>query len=107
MDEIDYSEFVRRRITELRLAKGVSEYDMSYALGHSKSYIQNIVSGHSLPSMDGFFDICDYLEITPQDFFAAADTPKDNTDNLMQQLSDLNLDELISLLEKLKRLSND
>lgn len=31
--------FVRNRITQLRLEKGVSEYQMSYDLGHSRSYI--------------------------------------------------------------------
>ena len=29
-------EFIRNRITELRLRKGVSEYQMSYDLGHSR-----------------------------------------------------------------------
>lgn len=28
-------DFVRNRITQLRLQKGVSEYQMSYDLGHS------------------------------------------------------------------------
>ena len=32
-------EFIRNRITELRLKKGVSEYQLSYDLGHSKNYI--------------------------------------------------------------------
>lgn len=42
-------EFVRNRITQLRLQKGVSEYQMSYDLGHSRGYIYNISSGKSLP----------------------------------------------------------
>lgn len=36
MDE----EFIRNRITELRLKKGASEYQMSLALGQNRSYIQ-------------------------------------------------------------------
>lgn len=43
--------FIRDRITELRLQKGASEYKMSMDLGHSKSYIQSISSGKSLPSL--------------------------------------------------------
>ena len=31
------TKFVRDRITQLRLQKGVSEYKMSYDLGHSPS----------------------------------------------------------------------
>lgn len=38
-------EFIRRRITELRLKRGISEYQLSYDLGHSKNYIHNIVTG--------------------------------------------------------------
>ena len=44
-------EFVRERITQLRLEKGVSEYQMSYDLGHSRGYIYNISSGRALPPM--------------------------------------------------------
>ena len=62
-------QFVRNRITQLRLQKGVSEYQMSYDLGRSRGYINNISSGKSLPSMSEFFSICDYFNISPQNFF--------------------------------------
>jgi len=62
-------QFVRNRITELRLKKDISEYQMSLDLGKNKSYIQGISSGRSMPSMKQFFEICDYLEITPIEFF--------------------------------------
>lgn len=61
--------FVRERITRLRLQKGVSEYKMSYDLGHSRGYINNISSGKTLPSMTEFFAICEYFGITPVEFF--------------------------------------
>ncbi len=50
MDE----KFIRDRITELRINKGVSEYKMSLDLGHSRSYMQGISSGRSLPPMSEF-----------------------------------------------------
>lgn len=62
-------EFVRERITELRLKKGVSEYQMSYDLGHSRGYVYNISSGKSLPPMKEFFAICEYFCVTPEQFF--------------------------------------
>ena len=62
-------QFVRNRITELRLKKNISEYQMSLDLGKNKSYIQGISSGRSMPSMKQFFEICDYLELTPIEFF--------------------------------------
>lgn len=64
-----YEEFIRKRITELRLKKGVSEYAMSLDLGHSDSYIRSITSGRALPSMKEFLYICDYFGITPRQFF--------------------------------------
>lgn len=57
MDE----DFIRQRITELRIQKNVSEYRMSLDLGHSKSYVQSITSGRALPSMPEFLYICEYL----------------------------------------------
>ena len=42
---------------------------MSLDLGHSKSYIQSISSGKSLPSLSEFLYICDYLGVTPKEFF--------------------------------------
>lgn len=42
---------------------------MSYDLGHSRGYINNISSGKALPSMSEFFAICEYFSITPEEFF--------------------------------------
>lgn len=64
-----YESFVSERITQLRIKKGVSEYQMSYDLGHSRGYVYNISSGKALPPLKEFFAICDYFEITPQQFF--------------------------------------
>ncbi len=63
------TDFIRDRITWLRLQKGVSEYKMSYDLGHSRGYINNISSGKTLPSMAEFLAICEYFDITPVEFF--------------------------------------
>lgn len=65
---MDYA-YIKQRITDLRIEKGVSEYQMSLDLGHSRSYMQNISSGRSKPSIEEFLYICDYLGITPGDFF--------------------------------------
>ena len=50
-----YDKFVRDRITQLRLKKGVSEYQMSYDLGHSRGYINNI--SYVLPSESEILDL--------------------------------------------------
>lgn len=97
-------EFVRNRITELRLDKGVSEYQMSYDLGHSRGYVYNISSGKALPSMAEFFSICDYFGITPRDFF---DTEKSNPVLLakaIEELKYLNDNDILLLLTLINRL---
>lgn len=63
------AEFIRNRVTQLRLQKGVSEYQMSYDLGHSRSYIYNISSGKSLPPLIEFLQICEYFQVSPSEFF--------------------------------------
>ncbi|NCE99970.1 helix-turn-helix domain-containing protein [Emergencia sp. 1XD21-10] len=63
------AKYIGERITELRLKMEVSEYQMSYDLGHNKNYIRAITSGRSLPSVTGLFDIIDYFGLTPSEFF--------------------------------------
>ena len=61
--------YIRNRITELRLKKHTTECQMSLDLGHSKSYIGQISSGKSKPALQEFLSICEYLEVSPSDFF--------------------------------------
>lgn len=97
-------QFVRDRITQLRTQKGVSEYKMSLDLGHSKSYIQSISSGRALPSMYEFLYMCDYLGITPKEFFESEIKNPAKTERLCRitrNMSDDNMDLLIALAERL------
>ena len=97
-------EFVRERITQLRLQKGVSEYKMSYDLGHSRGYINNISSGKTLPSMTEFFAICDYFGISPVEFFnSKASNPK-LSQSVLSALGQLDEDDLELTLTNIKRL---
>ena len=76
MAETKYEEFIRSRITDLRLRKNVSEHKMSLDLDKSGSYIRGISSGAALPSTKELFNIIEYFEMTPSEFFA----PLDNTE---------------------------
>lgn len=98
--------FVRNRITELRIKKGVSEYKMSLDLGHSKSYIQSISSGKALPSLSEFLYICEYLGVTPKEFFdtdALEPQMIRKLTTLAQQLSEEDISVLINMAERLLR----
>lgn len=65
-----YEEKFAQRLSELRMKKGVSAREMSLSLGQNGNYINHIENRQVLPSMFAFFNICDYLDITPQEFFA-------------------------------------
>lgn len=94
-----------KRLTELRMNKGVSARDMSLSIGQSAGYINNIENGVNLPSMTVFFYICEYLGITPQEFF---DTESKNPTkaqellNIVKGLSNENIDNLIALAKNIK-----
>lgn len=96
--------FVRERITQLRLQKGVSEYQMSYDLGHSRGYIYNISSGKALPPLKEFFAICDYLEITPQQFFDDSEQNPELIQKALAGMKQLDEDDMLMLLGIINRL---
>lgn len=64
-----YNEDFSIRLAKLRTQKGVSARDMSLSIGQNPGYVNNIETGKALPSMSTFFYICDYLNISPQEFF--------------------------------------
>lgn len=94
-----------KRLVELRMNKGVSARDMSLSLGQSPSYINNIECGKNYPSMTVFFYICEYLEITPQEFFETENSNPTKARELLNIVKDLNnekLDNLIALAKSIK-----
>lgn len=102
---MNYEEFIRNRITKLRMLKNISEYQMSLDLGHSKSYIQSISSGRALPSMSEFISICEYFGMTPKEFF------DDENSNPMlhgeiidalNEISDSDAELILALVNRLK-----
>ncbi|MCD8331405.1 MAG: helix-turn-helix domain-containing protein [Oscillospiraceae bacterium] len=102
-------QYIRDRITELRLQKGVSEYKMSLDLGHSKSYIQSISSGKSLPSMPEFLYICEYLGVTPKDFFDDSHTNPalvNQIDKLLLQMEKDDLNAILCIAARLVAIRN-
>lgn len=93
-----YSDFFRKRLTELRIKKNVSEYQMSVAVGKSKGYVQQITSGRSLPSMAMFFEICDYLEISPLEFFDEKNREPDLVKTLAEKARPLEREKIETLI---------
>lgn len=98
-------EFIKR-LVDLRMEKGVSAREMSLSIGQSVSYINNIENGMSFPSMTGFFYICEYLGITPRDFFDTRETAPAKVQELVDAVADLDgsqMDNLIAIAKGLRR----
>ncbi|MBQ8515804.1 MAG: helix-turn-helix transcriptional regulator [Ruminococcus sp.] len=88
MSITDWEEKFAERLTQLRMKKGVSARDMSLSLGQNPGYINNIENGKAMPSMACFFYICEYLNISPKDFF---DTNSKNPEKVNALIDDLKL----------------
>ena len=87
-------QFLCQRLSELRIRMGVSEHKMSLELGKSGSYIRNISNGVVRPSMREFFNILEYLEVTPAEFFRTMDAPESEYVQLCERLREFSPKEL-------------
>lgn len=81
-----YEDEFPARLARLRAKKGVSSRDMSLSIGQNPGYISNIECGKALPSMSVFFFICEYLNVSPSDFF---DTDNENPEKVQALVQDL------------------
>ena len=91
MVDMPYEDFIRTRITELRIAKDVSEHRMSLDLGKSGSYIRGVTSGAALPSLRELFNIMSYFDMTPSEY---NDTPYRKLCEQLRMLSDEDLEKI-------------
>ena len=99
---MDYFDFFPKRLSELRIKKGVSARDMSLSLGQSESYINKIENKRTLPSLTGFIYICEYLNITPQEFFDPTNAdPCKNNELLIEfeKLSPTHADHILQIIK--------
>ncbi len=92
------------RLTALRIKKGVSARDMSLSMGQNPGYINNIEAGKSYPSLAGIFYICDYLGISPSQFFDIGDEDPARLKALAEDLKHLNSRQLEALSQFIKEI---
>lgn len=80
---------------------------MSLELGHSRGYIQNISSGKSLPSITGLFEICEYFNITPAQFFDEQTDDPSLVSGLLKNMKNLKEEDRQLILLLCQRLSKE
>ncbi len=101
---MDYIEWFYKRLVELRLEKGVSARDMSLSLGQSESYINKIENRRTLPSLTGFIYICEYLGISPAEFFDKNVKSPTKTKELVaefEKLSPIQMEHILAVIKDL------
>ena len=101
-----YEDFFAERITSLRNQKNVSAREMSLALGQNGSYINRIENRQALPSMQAFFYICEYFQISPQKFFDANHPAPIKIDQIITELKKLDNIQLDTVLAVAKGLQH-
>lgn len=97
--------YIAKRITQLRMARNISEYQMSLELGHSKSYIQSITSGKSMPSTQELFNIADYFDMSLSEFFDDGNETSPTIQKAIDAIRKLNERDAALLLDIILRFS--
>lgn len=69
MDKDIFKEQFAARLTQLLDQNGTKAREMSLAIGQDPSYINSIQNQRMLPSMTVFSYICDFLSVSPSEFF--------------------------------------
>ena len=106
----EYEDLFIRQLEKLRQQKGVSQREMSLALGQTEGYISklsNINSSRHLPRMMNFFWICEYLGVHPKDFFDEEIRCPIQVEAIVKDLSKLSDEQLFYLSALVKDIIRD
>ena len=95
--DIEYEKWFPQRLTQLRAQKGVSARDMSLSIGQNTGYINSIENGKNFPTMKNFFYICEYLGVTPQEFFEDGNADPETIRGLVENLKKLDGEQVDAL----------
>lgn len=101
-----YEDFVQERIAKLRTLKGDSARDMSLSLGQNLTYINKIENKKALPSLQGLFYICEYLGVTPQEFFDEGNPYPEQLQELVAEAKKLDATALSYILGIMRELNS-
>ncbi len=100
-----FEDFFIERLTSLRNQKNVSAREMSLAIGQNGSYINRIENRQAFPSMQAFFYICEYLQISPQEFFDHKNPAPEKINQITEEakkLDDFQLDAVLTIIKALQ-----
>jgi len=102
-----YEDLFYKRLIELRIAKNVSARDMSLSIGQSPGYVNGLENRKGFPSMQVFFYICEYLGVSPSEFFDAGNTYPSEMKEALSLLGHLDHEQLTNLIALLKSMMKE
>lgn len=106
MYDFDYEAFFAKRLQQLRDLKQVSAREMSLDIGQNSNYINHIENKKNFPTMQNFFYICQYLNVTPEEFFSTNKVNPEKANKLCKDIEMLNesqLDTLEKIIDEFKK----
>ena len=104
-----YEDLIAKRLAELRELKGVTAREMSLDIGQNPSYVNRIENQKSLPSMQGFYYICEYLKVTPAEFFSESNqnpTLVNEITEKLRRISPSQLEAIKNLIDEIADFKN-
>lgn len=106
MEENIYIADFAKRLYGLRQNKGISARDMSFSLGQAHNYINGIENEKSFPAMLKFFYICEFLNISPKNFFDYDNNEPKETNELYDEIRKLDSKSRAYFLGLIKDVNN-
>lgn len=102
----EWKKYFAERIAGLRMSKNdkLSSRKLSQELNQCESYINKIETGRALPSMEMFFKICEYFDVTPAEFFMD-DTDPHQKNELNDLYSEMDSDSRTLILQLARKLA--
>lgn len=99
-----FEDLFYERLAKLRTEKGVSARDMSLTIG--PGYINRLENQKGFPSMQVFFYICEYLGITPSEFFDDSNNSPTEYKEILEDLKALDAEQLHNVKAIIKGLKH-
>ncbi|MCB5953972.1 helix-turn-helix domain-containing protein [Enterococcus sp. CWB-B31] len=104
MNETELKDFLANKLSYFRSRKNVSAREMSLAIGQSDNYINSIENKRVTPSIQMLYIICEYLEISVEEFLRETRSKEFYLKEINKELSDLESEQLEYILGMLKNL---
>lgn len=99
--------FIQERYATIRNAHKISARKLSFELGQSSEYINQIENGNNMPSLDNLLNFCDYFHISPAEFFDDTLRYPIEYKEIIQELNHMDTMECELVLKLLKALNGN